>query len=163
MPDIITQIYPWKNFTIEALKTGQIPLWNPYGFSGTLHLAYYQSAVLSPFNLLFFLLPFVDAWSLLVLLQPLSAGIFMYLFVRSLKRSQAASLISSISFMFCGFIVVWMDYATLAYAIAFYLALFCIEKYYELKNKILSTAVHKSPLIIFSGHFQIGIYFLLQF
>ncbi|MEK7573051.1 MAG: hypothetical protein AAB531_01360, partial [Patescibacteria group bacterium] len=42
MPDIITQIYPWKNFTIETLKTGQIPLWNPYSFSGTPHLANYQ-------------------------------------------------------------------------------------------------------------------------
>lgn len=163
MPDIITQIYPWKNFTIETLKTGQIPLWNPYGFSGTLHLANYQSAVLSPFNLLFFLLPFVDAWSLLVLLQPLSAGLFMYLFVRSLKRSQAAGLISSISFMFCGFIVVWMDYATLAYAIAFLpLALFCIEKYYELKKiRYLVLLSISLPLAFFSGHFQISIYFFI--
>ena len=163
MPDIITQIYPWKNFTIETLKTGQIPLWNPYSFSGTPHLANYQSAVLSPFNLLFFLLPFVDAWSLLVLLQPLSAGIFMYLFVRSLKRSQAAGLISSISFMFCGFIVVWMDYATLAYAIAFLpLALFCIEKYFELKKiRYLILLSISLPLSFLSGHFQISIYFFI--
>src|SRR3990172_9390637 len=25
IPDVITQIYPWKHFTIEALKIGQIP------------------------------------------------------------------------------------------------------------------------------------------
>lgn len=163
MPDIITQIYPWKNFTIETLKTGQIPLWNPYSFSGTPHLANYQSAVLTPFNLLFFLLPFADAWSLLVLLQPLLAGLFIYLFVRSLKRSQAAGLISSISFMFCGFIVVWMDYATLAYAIAFLpLALFCIEKYFEFKKiRYLILLSISLPLSFFSGHFQISIYFLI--
>src|SRR3990167_157480 len=163
MPDIITQIYPWKHFTIETFKNGQIPLWNPYSFSGTPHLANYQSAVLSPFNLLFFLLPFVDAWSLLVLLQPLLAGLFMYLFVRSLKRSQTASLISSISFMFCGFIVVWMDYATLAYAISFLpLALFCIEKYFESKQiRYLILLSFSIPLSFFSGHFQISIYFLI--
>jgi len=163
MPDIITQIYPWKNFTIETLKTGQIPLWNPYSFSGTPHLANYQSAVLSPFNLLFFLLPFADAWSLLVLFQPLSAGLFMYLFVRSLKRSQVAGLISSISFMFCGFIVAWMDYATLAYAIAFLpLALFCIEKYYELRKiRYLILFSISLPVSFLSGHFQISIYFFI--
>ncbi len=163
MPDVITQIYPWKNFTIETLKTGQIPLWNPYSFSGTPHLANYQSAVLFPFNFIFFLFPFVDGWSLLVLLQPLLAGLFMYLFVRSLKRSQAASLISSISFMFCGFIVVWMDYATLAYAISFLpLALFCIEKYYELKKiRYLVLLSISLPLSFFSGHFQISIYFFI--
>src|SRR3989344_2488804 len=163
MPDVITQIYPWKYFTIEAFKNGQIPLWNPYSFSGTPHLANYQSAVFSPFNFIFFLFPFVDAWSLLVLFQPLLAGLFMYLFVRSLKRSQTASLISSISFMFCRFIVVWMDYATLAYAISFLpLALFCIEKYHELKKirylLLLSISI---PLSFFSGHFQISIYFFI--
>ncbi len=163
MPDIITQIYPWKHLAIEIWKTGNVPLWNPYSFSGTPHLANYQSAVLSPLNLLFFILPFVDAWSLLVLLQPLSAGLFMYLFVRSLKRSQAAGLISSISFMFCGFIVVWMDYATLAYAIAFLpLALFCIEKYFELKQiRYLILLSISLPLSFFSGHFQISIYFFI--
>ena len=163
MPDIITQIYPWKKFTIETLKTGQIPLWNPYSFSGTPHLANYQSAVLFPLNLLFFILPFVDAWSFSVLLQPLLTGLFMYLFVRSLKRSQAAGLIASISFMFCGFIVVWMDYATLAYAIAFLpLALFCIEKYFELKKiRYLILLSSSIPLSFFSGHFQISIYFFL--
>ena len=71
MPDIITQIYPWRHLAVELWKQGQIPLWNPYSFSGTPLLANYQSAVLSPFNILFFALPFVDAWSILVLIQPL--------------------------------------------------------------------------------------------
>src|ERR1700704_897616 len=70
MPDVITQIYPWKTFTIASLKQGTIPFWNPYSFSGTLHLANYQSAVLTPLNLLFFILPFTDAWSMLILFQP---------------------------------------------------------------------------------------------
>src|SRR3990167_6759385 len=113
MPDIITQIYPWKKFTIETLKIGQIPLWNPYSFSGTPHLANYQSAVFSPFNILFLVPPFIDAWSILILLQPLLAGLFTYLLIRSFKLDKLASLIASISFMFCGFITVWMGYGTL--------------------------------------------------
>lgn len=162
MPDVHTQLYPWKKFTIDTLKSGQIPLWNPYSFSGNPHLANFQSAVLTPFNLLFFIIPFIDAWSLVVLLQPLLAGVFMFLLMRTFKVSQAGSLISSIAFMFCGFIVVWMAYGTLAYSILYLpLALFAIEKYYEQKQlRFLILLALTIPLSFFSGHFQISLYFL---
>jgi len=163
MPDIITQIYPWKHLAIDIWKTGQVPLWNPYTFSGNPLLANYQSGVLSPFNILFFALPFVDAWSILVLLQPLLAGLFMYLFVRSSKISKVGSLISSVSFMFCGFITTWMGYATLGYAILFLpLSLFCIEKYFETSKSIFLFLLSLTlPLSFLSGHFQISLYFLI--
>lgn len=161
MPDIISQIYPWKVFTIETIKSGQIPFWNPYSFSGTLHLANYQSAVLTPFNLLFFILPFVMAWNILVLLQPLLAGIFMYFYIKSLKLSSFASILSSIAFMFCGFITAWMGYATLGYAILFLpLALFAVEKFFESnRHRYLFLLSFTFPLSFFSGHFQISLYF----
>jgi len=163
MPDVITQIYPWKNLTIDIFKNFQIPLWNPYAFSGTPQLANYQSAVLSPFNLLFFILPFIDAWSFLVLLQPLLAGFFTYFFLRSLKVSKEGSAISAISFMFCGFLTTWMAYATLGYAILFLpLALFSIEKYFQSKKiRFLVLLSFSIPLSFFSGHFQISTYFII--
>lgn len=163
MPDVIGQIYPWKKFTIDVLKTGQLALWNPYSFSGTPHLANYQSAVLSPFNLMFLIMPFKDAWSILVLLQPLLAGLFMMLLLRFYKLSNFPSLIGSLSFMFCGFMTTWMGYATLGYAILFLpLALFFIEKYLDRKKKVfLFLFALTFPLSFFSGHFQISLYFLL--
>src|SRR5581483_2292987 len=163
MPDVTSQIYPWKHFTIETLKSGQIPLWNPFSFSGTPHLGNYQSAVLTPFNLLFFIFKFIDAWSILILLQPLLAGIFMYLFVRSIKVSNVGSLISAIAFMFCGFITVWADYGTLAYAILFLpLSLFAIEEFYKSSKKSYLALLQISiPLSFLSGHFQISIYSFL--
>lgn len=162
-PDVISQIYPWKNLAIDIWKSGSIPLWNPYGFSGTPLLANYQSAVLSPLNLAYFIIPFIDAWSIIILLQPLMAGFFTYLFVRSLKLSKTASIISSLAFMFCGFLTTWMMYGTLGYAILFLpLALFAIQKisltqkwYYYL---LLSITV---PLSFFSGHFQTSLYVLI--
>jgi len=161
MPDIISQIFPWKEFTIESLKSGQIPFWNPYSFAGTLHLANYQSAVLSPFNLLFFILPFLTAWNFLVLLQSLLAGLFTYLYGKSIRLSNQASLLSSISFMFCGFLTTWMGYATLGYSILFLpLALLAIEKYFSSDKHIyLFLLALTFPLSFFSGHFQISIYF----
>lgn len=162
MPDIIDQIYPWREFVISQLKKSEIPLWNPYTFSGNTHLANYQSAVFHPFNFLFFIFNFTFAWSILILLQPLLAGIFVFLFTRSLSLSKISSLIASVSFMFCGFITVWMGYGTLGYAIIFLpLSLFAIEKYFITKEItypiLLSLTI---PLSFFSGHFQTSIYFL---
>ncbi len=163
MPDVISQIIPWKMFTIDTLKSGEIPFWNPYSFSGTNHLANYQSAVLSPFNLLFFVFKFVDAWSILVLLQPLLAGIFMLLFLRAINLQKIPAVLGAVSFMFCGFLTTWMDYATLGYAILFLpLALFSVEKFYSTQNfKYLFLLAFTFPLSFFSGHFQISVYFLM--
>ena len=160
MPDVITQIYPWKKITIESLKLGQIPLWNPYSFAGTAHAANYQSAVFSPFNVLFFLFSFIDAWSVFVLLQPLLAGIGMYLFIRSLGRSKKAATLSSISFMFCGFMTTWMAYGTLGYAaLCLPYALWAVTSYMKKNNWWYLIILWSSIACSFiSGHFQISLY-----
>jgi len=162
MPDVITQIYPWKKLTIETWKKGEIPLWNPYSFSGTTHAGNYQSAVFSPFNTLFFFLPFVDAWSILILLQPLLAGLFMLLFLRELGCSKRSSSIGSIGFMFSGFLVTWMAYGTLGYAALFLpLILWSITKY--IRTQSLYACVIGAFGIacsFLSGHFQISVYVL---
>ncbi|MFH0864209.1 MAG: YfhO family protein [Candidatus Gottesmanbacteria bacterium] len=163
MPDLVTQIIPWKKFTIETLKKGQIPLWNPYSFAGNPHLANFQSAVLSPFNILFFVLPFVDAWSLIVIAQPLLAAVFVYLLLRELGVSKIGSLIACISFMYSGFMVVWMAYGTLSMAFLFLpLMLLALEKF--LKNQNRSWLIIFSlclPLSFFSGHFQTSMYMVI--
>lgn len=164
MPDVTTQIYPWKKLTIDAYKMGQIPLWDPYNFTGNPHLANIQSAVLSPFNLLFFVLPFIDAWSLLILFQPLMAGLFIYLLAKVLGISKWGSLMASVFFMFCGFITTWMAYGTLVYAILYLpLALWSIEKFYlTKKKKFLIVLTLTVPLSFFSGHIQTSFYFFIS-
>ena len=162
MPDVITQIYPWKKITIDSWKQGQVPLWNPYSFSGTPHAANYQTAVFSPVNLLYFILPFLEAWSIMILLQPLFAGLFMYFLLRTLKRSKPASLIGSIAFMFCGFLTVWMAYGTLGWAVLWLPLLFAAAvRHFKLRSRwnlfMLSIALAWS---FFSGHFQMSLYVL---
>ncbi len=162
MPDVITQIYPWKQITINSLKQGQVPLWNPFSFSGTVHAGNYQSAVFSPFNILFFLFSFIDAWSIFVLLQPILAGLGMYLFLRSLNRSKSASLLGSVAYMFCGFMTTWMAYGTLGYAAlclpwALWAATSYMKKHLPWSLLVLSLCI---AISFFSGHFQISLYVL---
>lgn len=174
MPDVVTQLYPWKKIVIESWKIGQVPYWNPYQFGGNTLLAGVQAGALSPFNLLFFILSFNDAWSILILLQPLLAGVFMYLFVvnttyrtygtHGIKAvSQPAALAASISFMFCGFIVTWMAYGTLAYAVLYLpLLLYAIDRWVEKQVYwALVLIAFCVPLTVFGGHVQTSMYVLL--
>lgn len=163
MPDVIDQIYPWKHFTVQELKQARLPWWNPNSFSGTPHVANVQSTALSPFNVLFLFLPFLDAWSLLILFQPVIAAIGMYLLLRFYKISKAGALLGSVSWMFSGFIVVWMAYGTLSMAIAVLpLLLFCLSKYFA--HRSLFWGVVGSLVLVtsfFSGHFQTSLYLFL--
>ena len=156
MPDVVTQIYPWKKLVVGLWQQSQVPLWNPYNFAGNPLMANYQSAVFQPFNWLFLVLPQLDAWTILIFLQPLLAGVFTYLFGRQLKLSQAAALLTSVSFMFCGFITCWLAYGTLAFALLWLpLILYSLEKkFYPLTSLALAAS-------FFSGHFQISLYVLL--
>lgn len=163
MPDVVTQMYPWKKITIDSWRQGQVPLWNPYSFSGTPHAANYQTAVFSPVNLLYFVLPFLDAWSLSILLQPLLAGIFMYILLRGLDRSQAAGLIGSIAFMFCGFLTVWMAYGTLSWAVLWLPLLLAVVLMHVNKRSWYNPVIVSSGLAwsFLSGHFQMSVYVLI--
>lgn len=153
--DVVNQILPWKTYTIWSLKQGKIPLWNPYNLAGSPHLANWQSAVLYPTNLLFFFLQFTDAWSFHVLLQPLLAGFFMILYLRSLRLSQWVSFFGAIIFSHGGFMTVWMEWGTLGHAFLWLpLALYGIEKR---RNLVIIVSWVMS---LFAGHLQISLYII---
>lgn len=111
--DPVRQQYPWKNLSIKSEKEGNLPLWNPYNFAGTPLLANFQSAALYPLNVLFFILPFAISWSILIFLQPLLAGIFLYLYLNNLKLNKLASLLGAIAFSFSGFSIAWLEWGTI--------------------------------------------------
>ncbi|HSW87664.1 MAG TPA: YfhO family protein [Candidatus Saccharimonadales bacterium] len=115
--DPVRQQYPWRNLSIGLEKNSQLPLWNPYSFGGTPLLANFQSAAFYPLNIVFFLLPFATAWSILVLLEPLLGSVFLYLYLRNLKLHPLACLLGSIAFSFSGFSVAWMEWNTVLHTV----------------------------------------------
>lgn len=110
--DPVRQTYPWRNLSVSLEKNKELPLWNSYNFAGTPLLANFQSAAFYPFNLLFFILPFSVSWSFLILLQPLLAGIFLYLYLDNFKLKKEASLLGAIAFSFSGFSIAWLEWGT---------------------------------------------------
>ncbi len=160
--DNLKLFYPYRTFTTEEFKQGRIPLWNPYVFSGNIHAATYQSAVWYPLNILYFILPQADAWSILILLQPILVGWFTYLFLRSLGQSKAASLLGAVGFAFSGWMIaMWEEALVLVHSVLWLpLALFASNLIWEGKHQkqgflLLAIALSFS---ILAGFLQMSIY-----
>lgn len=111
--DPVRQQYVWKNLTLDAEKKFELPLWNPYTFSGTPLLANFQSGAFYPFNIVHFFLPFSLSWSILILIQPVLAALFLFLFLRNLNIGKLAAYIGAITFAFCGFSISWLEWGNI--------------------------------------------------
>lgn len=161
--DVLRQLYPWRSFAFSSLFSGQIPLWNPYNFSGTPLLANFQSAVFYPFNIVFLFAPFVVGWSILVFLQSFLTGLFTYLYCRKINFSKLASVLSSVSFTFSSFLTVWLEYNTIGHVVLYLpLALFCIESLLQKKSRfIILLFILSIAFPIFAGHPQLFVYELI--
>lgn len=158
--DVLKQLYPWKTLTVNLLKQMQIPLWNPYNFSGAPLLANFQSAVFYPLNILYLFLPQIISWSILVSLQPFLALIFTYFYVRKLGVSKFGSVFSAVSFAFSSFMIVWLEYNTIGHVILWLpLIILSIENLLEKKKSIWILIFIFSMLAsLLGGHPQIFVY-----
>ncbi|MDO8658891.1 MAG: YfhO family protein [Candidatus Levybacteria bacterium] len=161
--DTLRQIYPWKTFSINSLKQGNLPLWNPYSFSGAPLLANVQSAVFYPFNILYFALPQIFAWTVLIFLQPLLGSFFTFLYAKKIGLSRIASVFSAVSFAFSSFMSVWLEYGTIGNVILWLpLILLSIENLKDKFNKFWSLILIMSLVFsLFAGHIQIFIYLFI--
>lgn len=161
--DVIRQLYPWKTFSIEQIKMGQMPLWNPYSFAGTPHAANWQSGVFSPFNILYFILSNIDAFSLGLILQIILAYIFTYLYSRKMGISQEGAILSSIAFSCSLFISTFFEYGVFGQTILWLpLILLGVEILLkELSAKGVLLVAGSFVAAAFGGHPQLYFYILL--
>jgi uncharacterized membrane protein YfhO len=148
--DVLRLIFPAKEFAIESLKNGQLPLWNPYNFSGNPELAMLQGGTFYPVNILFFIFPFVVAWTLYIMLQPILAGFFTFLLLREYKLSNVSSFFGGVIFAFSSFMTVWVEYGNQDHTFIWLpLVLFLLTR------NLKKPTVLKSVLIILALSFSI--------
>lgn len=165
--DQIRLFYPERTFANEMLTKNIVPLWNPYIFAGTPFLADFQSSIFYPLNILYFFLPQISTWQVLLFIQPLMAAFFMYLFLSLFRLNKQALWLGAIAFGFSGFMIVWSQEHVAAGQAALWLplVLFGIESY--LKNKklwyfFIATIALASSML--GGFIQITFYvFILSF
>lgn len=160
--DPVRQQYPWRFLSIDQLKHGKLPIWNPYNFAGSPLLGTMQGASFYPLNLLFFILPFPIAWSIQVLFEPLLSGLFMYFYLKKLKIAGTAALFGGIVYAFSGFSVSWLEWNTVLH-VTLWLPLILL-----IKEKLLEKFTIKFAILlifaeisaVFAGYLQILFYAL---
>jgi len=154
--DPVRQQYPWRELAVSIIKRGELPLWNPYNLAGTPLLANFQSGVFYPLNALFFILPMEHAWGILIFLEPLLAGIFMYIYLSNLRLAREASLFGAIVFSFCGFFIAWLEWGTVLHtALWLPLILLSIDKVFNFFEIIPRT---RTTLVSFSRNKSVFIW-----
>jgi hypothetical protein len=106
--DIRFMFLQWWRFSLDALRQGELPLWNPYLFSGVPFLANPQPALFYPPLWLLTLFPATRVAGLLFYLHLWLAGVGMYAWLRSEGADEVGALFGGGIFAFNGYFFVRM-------------------------------------------------------
>src|SRR5918996_419979 len=104
--DAVTQFQPWLEHSRERLPTP--PLWNPNVAAGRPYLANAQSAMLSPFSLPAYVLPFWWSLGVIAVLKVFVAAFGAYLLARALGMRFGGALMAGIVYAFSLYFLVWI-------------------------------------------------------
>ncbi len=163
--DPIRQQIPWRKTAIDTWKSGHIPGWNPYTFGGVPLDANIQAAALYPLNILFIFLPFSIAWTMLIMIQPLIAGLLLYAYLRHSNLGVWASAVGAIAWSFCGFSIAWLTWGTIVQtAMWIPLLLLCIDQLLRIestrhnRNRWIVVTIMTLFFMVSAGHSQVMLY-----
>lgn len=103
--DLSIFFIPPKVLWVKMIKNLEVPLWNPYWYSGHPLLATLQPGVFYPPNLLFFILPFDIAWNYHIILHFPLTGVFTFFLIRWFGVSYAGAFTGALGFMLSGYLL----------------------------------------------------------
>ena len=101
-----TQNLPDRIYNIQCLFKGAFPLWNPYLFFGSPHIAAHQSAFFYPLNMVLFSLfsPMIGL-KISTMLHSFLAGFFMFLYLRGRRIRDYGAVAGGLVFMMSGYLL----------------------------------------------------------
>lgn len=152
--DPVLQFVPWFHFDIESIKSGELPLWNPYQGCGVPHIGNIQSALFFPLNFFVYLLGMKWGLLMLYLMRLYFCGIFIYLYLHKVRIDYRAAIIGSIAGMFTGYNTMLLYLANSALAFYIPLGLWSIELIIQHQDSIKGYIMLclGFALAIFAGH-----------
>lgn len=153
--DAIRQQYPWKVFASREWMKGNVPLWNPYAFSGYPQAANLQTGAFYPFNIFFVFLDPKIAWTFLLMLGQILSALFMYLFLKSQKLSSVSAVFGSLIFLGMTFELLWFEQMIISHTTLWLpLVLLSTQKIYEKKYKWIIIGALSLSLSLLAGYAQ---------
>jgi hypothetical protein len=100
--DDLTQNFPLRVLTGDQIRSGHLPLFDPYIWSGAPLLAGWNAGAAYPLTWLFAILPATAAWTLNMIATWATAGLGLFWFLRALRLARLASFLGALSFAFAG-------------------------------------------------------------
>jgi len=164
--DVIKQMYPWRDFAFEMIKKGEWPLWNPYSFSGMPLIANLQSAVFFPGHAISLFTSSISGWIFIIVGELLFFSWTSYLFLRSQKISQWASLFGAIVLSNLAYITLWHEQLVISESLLFLPLILLLVNRFAVDRKRINLLFVSFLLTfcVFGGHAQTGIYvFVIYF
>jgi hypothetical protein len=157
--DLFAYFYPYRDYVSDALRAGQLPLWNPYLFMGAPLLANSQAAVLYPLHwpLIWLSAPKQVAWSIVIHIWLASAGAYL-LGRRAMRLDPLAALCAALLFGLGGFLSAQVEHINQLNASAWLpWLLLCLEatvspKKTPWRSLLLGAAI--VALLLLAGHTQ---------
>lgn len=93
---------PLRIFFVEAVRNGELPLWNPYILGGIPLFLIASQGLVYPLTFLFFILSSEVAMTWVTVLNILLAGVAMYWFVFVVTKQKTAAFFAGMVYMFSG-------------------------------------------------------------
>jgi hypothetical protein len=122
--DALSFSYPYATFVSRAYRHGELPLWNPYSFSGSQFFGNLQSLMFNPLlSLTAVSGPMTHLrFQVLHLLQLTLGALGYLLWARARGASHAAGVVAALAFLGCGTVVNFFSHHV-------QLSLFCLLPY----------------------------------
>jgi hypothetical protein len=157
LDDPVNEIQPWLEWSRDQLRSGDLPVWNPYNGAGEPVIGNYQSAVFSPFSLPFYILPFRVALLVSAIAKLLTGGIGTFAFLRRVGRTTGAAVVGGVAYAFAGYQVLWLQWPLAATAVLLPVLLLCVEAVVGAESRVAAgkAAIALGLLtaaVIFAGH-----------
>ncbi|MEM6599801.1 MAG: hypothetical protein AAF649_00290 [Verrucomicrobiota bacterium] len=101
--DQLTYDLPLQQLIYQSYRSGEVPWWNPYGFSGRPLLADAHINGTDPVRLIaYHLFPFVPAYNLTKIFHGILTGLGMFLLLRSFKIGFIMALLVGLTYQISG-------------------------------------------------------------
>jgi O-antigen/teichoic acid export membrane protein len=160
LSDLVLENLVWKQFIVQSLQAGEVPLWNPHLFAGVPFLAAGQSSALYPLSALFYILPLTRAYGLFTVLQLWMAGIFMYAFGRVLRIGRFPAIVAGITYQLGAFFLVSVVFTMIIAAAAWLPLLLAIIEVMVRKQEEKGSGPFVPILYVVTGALALGIHVL---
>lgn len=157
--DNLMQLLPYKAYVGQALRGGELPLWNPLAGIGMPVAGNPQYGLYYPANVLFVLLSPLVAQTFYVLLHFALAGTFTALYLRELELRLPARLFGAVAYTLCGPLVCYLSLLPMLAVFPWFpAAMLALDRYRRSRRSAqIAWAALALALAVLAGHPPLGV------